>query len=210
MPLQFRPRHAALAAAAAATLASSLAGAPAARAATTAPAAAASAPVSAAKKQLVATVLRLQQPGIEALARNIAQQPAVQLLQQAAPAVQRLPPERREAVARDLQADARQFVEAATPIVRDEATKLAPSTVGVVLEQSFTETDLRQLIAWLESPVYRKFQQHDPEMQRALLEKLVPAIRGELDTRLRALQQTALKRLAPPPAASAPASGAAK
>ncbi|MDE2080287.1 MAG: DUF2059 domain-containing protein, partial [Burkholderiales bacterium] len=196
-----------------AALAAALAVAGAASAATAAPAAGASAPakaapVSAAKKQLVATVLKLQQPGIDSLARNIAQQPAVQLLQQAAPAVQRLPAERREAVARELQGDARQFVEAATPIIRDEAVKLAPSTVGQVLEQNFTESDLRQLIAWLESPVYRKFQQHDPEMQRALLERLLPAVRGDLDTRLRALQQSAVKLLAPPPAASAPAPGA--
>jgi hypothetical protein len=39
--------------------------------------------------------------------------------------------------------------------------------------RSFTEDELKQIIAILESPVNRKFQAHGPDMQRALGEKLV-------------------------------------
>ena len=60
------------------------------------------APVAAAspaKKELVAKLLKLQQPGIEAMARNLAEQPAAQLLNQAGLAMQtRVAPEKRPSV----------------------------------------------------------------------------------------------------------------
>lgn len=169
--------------------------------------AAASATVSAAKKVLVARVLQLQQPGVEAMARQLAEQPAVQLMQQARPLVQRLPAERREAVARDIEADLRKYAEEATPIVRDRAIKLAPSTIGPLLEERFTEDELKQVIAMLESPVNRKFQQLAPEMQRAMGAKLVAETRGAIELKVRALDQSVARRLGITPAAGA-ASGA--
>lgn len=171
---------------------------------------AASAPVSAAKQALVARVLELQQPGIEAMGRTMAEQPAMQVMQQAAQALQRVPAERRDALARDIEADVRKYADEAVPIVRDRAVKLAPSTIGPLLEQRFTEDELRQVIALLESPVNRKFQGMAGEMQRVIGEKLVTETRAEIEPRARALQQTVAGRLAPPAAASsAPKSGAA-
>ena len=63
------------------------------------------------KKELVAKVLQLQQPGLEQMARTMAQQPAAMMMQQAAPVIQRLPAERRDALARDIEADVRKYVE---------------------------------------------------------------------------------------------------
>jgi hypothetical protein len=167
----------------------------------------ASAPASAAKKELVAKILQLQQPGIEEMARQLTSQPAMRLMQQVAPTVQALPAERREAVARDIEADVRKFVDEATPIVRDRALKLAPSTIGAVLEEKMTEDELRQVIAILESPANRKFQQLGAEMQRALGEKLIAETRGEIEPKVTAMAQTVAKRLpaTPPAAASTPA-----
>lgn len=167
----------------------------------------ASAPASAAKKELVARVLKLQQPGIEAMARQLAEQPARQLLQGASQGLQRLPTERREAVARDIEADVRKYIEEATPIVRDRAVALAPTTIGPLLEERFTEDELKQIIATLESPVNRKFQSMGGEMQRAIGEKLVADTRGQVEVKVRALDQTVARRLGITPAAGA-ASGA--
>ncbi len=176
-----------------------------AQAQTATPAAAAPAASNgAAKKELVARVLKLQQPGVEAMARQLAEQPAVQLMQQASQALQRVPTERREALARDIEADLRQYVEDATPLVRDNAVRLAPLTIGPLLEERFTEDELRQVIALLESPVNRKFQQLGPEMQKALGEKLIAETRGDIEGKVRALDQSVAKRLGAviPPAAA--------
>src|SRR3954453_231713 len=100
------------------------------------------APGSPAKKALVAKVLALQQPGIEAMARQMTEQPVVPMLQQAGAVIQqRVPPERRDAVAKDIQADARKYVDETTPLVRAAAVKLAPTTIGVLLEERFTEDE---------------------------------------------------------------------
>jgi hypothetical protein len=172
----------------------------------------AQAPASAAKKELVAKVLQLQQSGIEGISRSLAEQPAAQLMQQASQVLQRMPAERRDAVARDIEADVRKYVEEATPIVRDRALKLAPSTIGAILEERFNEDELKQIAAWLESPVNKKFQGFFPEMQKALAEKLVAETRGEIEGKVRALQASVAQRLgvtqggaASAPKAAAPA-----
>jgi hypothetical protein len=163
------------------------------------------APSSPAKKALVAKVLQLQQPGIEVLARQMAEQPAVQMMQQAGQALQqRVPAERREAVAKDIQADARKYAEEATPIVRDRAVKLAPSTIGALLEEKFNEDELKQIISILESPVNRKYQAMTGDMQRVLGEKLVAETRPLIEPKVKALEQTIIKRFE----ATAPAAGA--
>ena len=158
------------------------------------------------KKELVAKVLQLQQPGIEAMARQMAEQPAMQLMQQAGPALQRLPAERREAVAKDVEADLRKYAEEAVPIVRGSATKVAASTIGPMLEERFTEDELRQIVAMLESPTIRKFQGMAGDMQKALMEKVVAETRAEIEPKARAMTASVSKRLTPPtPAASSPA-----
>ncbi len=173
------------------------------------------APASAAKKELVAKVLTLLQPAVENMAQQLAQQPAVQIQQGAGQALQRMPVERREAVARDIEADLRKYVEEAVPAVRERAVKLAPSTIGTLLDERFTEEELRQIAALLESPVNRKFQQAFPEMQKALGERLVAESKAEIEPKVRALEQTVVKRLGltPPPAGASgakPATAPAK
>lgn len=157
---------------------------------------------SPAKKALVAKVLQLQQPGIEAMAKQLAEQPALQMMQQVGAALQRVPAERREAVAKEIQADARKYAEEATPIVRERAVKLAPATIGALLEERFTEDELKQVVALLESPINRKFQAMGPEMQRALGEKLVGETRASIEPKVKALEQSIVKRLEPAGAAS--------
>lgn len=173
-----------------------------------APAAAAALPTSPAKKALVAKIIALQQPGIEALARQMVEQPAAQLLQQAGPALQqRVAAEQREAVGREIQADVRKFVDESSAITRERAMKLAPSTIGAVLEEKMTEDELKQIIAILESPANKKYQSLAGDMQRSLAEKLVAETRPLIQPKLQALEQSVAKRLGitPPPAGAAPA-----
>jgi len=176
----------------------------------TPPAAAPASPATStpAKKELVARLLKLQQPGIEAMARNLAEQPAAEMLEQAHVVLpERVPQDQRDAVAKGIESDARKYAEEAVPLVRDRAVRLAPTTVGPLLEEKFTEEELRQVIAILESPAYGKFQQLGGEMQKVLLEKLVPETRPAIEPKVRALDQAISKRLgintAPPAAAPA-------
>lgn len=166
---------------------------------------------SAAKKELAARIVKLQQPGIDTLARQLVEQPVMQIMQQAGVALQqRVAADRRQAVAADIQADARKYAEEMNPLARDKATRLAPGILQPILEEKFTEDELKQLIAIIESPVNRKYQALGPEMQRALGEKLIADLKPALEPRLKALAQTIGGRLQPAAgsaAASAPAGG---
>lgn len=157
------------------------------------------------KKELVDKVLLLQRPIIEAQARQLTERPAGSIMQSVNAAVQqRVPLEKREAVLKDIQGDVRQLVEQTGPVLRDHAVRLLPLTSGAVLEAKFSEADLKQLLAVLESPAFRKYQQHTDEMLRPLAEKLAAEAQAEMEKRLPALEQTIRKKLdaaAAPPAA---------
>jgi uncharacterized protein len=145
---------------------------------------------SAAKQALISKILKLQQPAIEALSRGIVEQPAVQLSQQAAAALQtRVAADRRESAAKEIQADLKKYVDEATPVVRDRAVKLGPTTIGKLIDEKFSEKELKELLAILESPVNRKFSELGPSMQRALAEPLVAETRPLIEPKLRVLQQ---------------------
>jgi hypothetical protein len=160
------------------------------------------------KKDLVQKLLQLQQPGLENLAREIASRPAVQLMQAAGGVLQtQIPADKREAVGKSIEADLKKYVDEASVVVRDKALKLAPSTYGAALEDKFSEDELKQLVAWFESPVNRKFQQLGPEMQGALVQKIVAETSPLLEPKLQALQQRVRGQLGL--SAAAPASGSA-
>lgn len=167
---------------------------------------------TAAKQELVAKVLQLQQPAIELVARAMAEQPAQILMQRAGPVLQqRIPPDKRQAVAQDIQADVKKYVDETVPLVRERAVALAPSTIGVLLDERFTEDELKQLIAIIESPVNRKFQQLGGEMQKSLTTKLVEETKALIEPKVRALDRSVGQRLGlPAPAAKAPAGAASK
>jgi hypothetical protein len=167
-------------------------------------ASAASASASPAKKELVQKLLVLQQPGIEGMARNMVEQPALRMLQAAGQVLQQVPAEKREATGKAIETDIKKYVDDATPIVRDRAIKLAPSTIGATLEEKFSEDELRQLIAWLESPVNKKYAQLGPDMQSNFTQKLVADARPMVEPRLQALDAKVRASLGVPAASSAP------
>lgn len=172
--------------------------------ATAALAQAQTAPASPAKKELVHKLLQLQQPGFEMAARQLVERPAAQMLQQAGQYLQtQIPAERRESIGQAVDADVKKYVSDTVPLVRDKAVQLAPSTIGVAMEEKFTEDELKQIIAWYESPVNKKFQQVSPEIQNAFMQKLVAESRPLVEPQLQALEQKVRGALGVPNAPAA-------
>jgi hypothetical protein len=120
-----------------------------------------------------------------------------------------VPQDKRESVAKAIDAELKKYTDEAVPLLRERAIKLAPSTVGVELEKNFSEAELKQLIEWLESPIIKRFQTLAPQMENALAEKLVAETRGQIEPKLKTLEAAMAKHLGLPPPGSAPAGGAA-
>ena len=174
-----------------------------------APAAVASTPSTPAKKELVQKVLQLQQGAIEGMSRTVVERPVALLMQRTGGMLQtQVPADKREAVAKAMEADIRRFVEDALPLLRERALKIAPSSYGSALEEKFSEDELRQLVNWLESPTNRKFQQFAPDMQTAFMQKLGIEANSLLGPKLQALEQKLGATLGVPSLPAAAGSGA--
>lgn len=149
-----------------------------------------------AKAELTARLLKLQLPGVQVMARDLVAQPVAEMMDRVDAALPvRVEPAKREAVAREIQADAKKYMDEALPLVRDRAMQLAPATVGAFLNEKFTEDELRQVIAVMESAAWIKFQRLAVEMQNSLQEKLVADTSASIEPKLKALEQSVARRL---------------
>ena len=157
-------------------------------------------PSSPAKKELVQKILLLQQPEIEAVARSIVERPAAQMMQEAGLAMQRqVAPDKREAMARAIEVEVKKYVEESYPLVRERAIRLAPSTIGAAIEEKLSEDELKQLLAWLESPANKKFQQLG-QARNAFVQKVLADSMAAVDPKVAALDGRIRVILGVPPA----------
>lgn len=167
-------------------------------------AAAPAASSSPAKKELVAKLVQLHQPLFDGMGRGLLQAPVGNLMQAAAQALQQLPPDKREATAKAIEADIKKFVDETAPVISARATKVGPDTAAKLFDERFSEDELRQLLTWLESPVNKKYAQFGSELQKQVTEKVVTDNRSMIEQRLRTLEQSVRKHLGiQPPAAPA-------
>ena len=64
-----------------------------------------------------------------------------------------------------------------------------------MLEEKFTEDELRQVIAVMGNPAWIEFQQLGPDMQKPLMEKLMAESRALIEPEIKALEQSIARRL---------------
>jgi hypothetical protein len=148
------------------------------------------------KKELVQKILSAQQSALDDMARGVAEQPARQLAGGARQVMaQGVPEDKREATAKQVDAEIKKYLDAATPIVRASAAKLSQSAVAPMMEEKFTEDELKQLAQMLDSPVLKKYQTLLPEMSNTLLEKVVADARPQVTPKLQALETSVRKIL---------------
>lgn len=157
-----------------------------------------------AKKELVAKILEAQKAEIQSVAFGLADQSIAPLMADVQMLLRQQPPgEKRDAIAREIQGDVKKYGDEVVPLLRERAWKLAPTTIGTALEEKFSEDELKQLLATLESPVYARWRQLSGELGQGLAQKLVADVRPTLEPKMRALQQSIGRRLGLEPAASA-------
>ena len=181
------------------------------------PAAAASAatvaPPSPAKQALINELIALQKPGVEAVARAVVQRPLQPLMQGAGQALQNVPADKRQAVAQAIEAEVKQFAQTNGDMLAAQADKLQPTLTAPLINERFSEDDLRQVVAFLKSPASKKFGEFGGELQNALAQKLMADNGPTLEAHFKTLQLDMAKQLGVKPAAapaSAPASAPAK
>lgn len=144
--------------------------------------------ISPVKQALVDQVLKLW--NIDNIGQSMLQVPVADAVQQARAMLQgRAAADKRDAAMNDIVGEAKQFMSDATPITRASADKLIPTTIAPMLAERYTEEELKQLIAILESPVKKKFEAMLPEMQKKLGESVAADTRPVIDPKLQGLKE---------------------
>jgi hypothetical protein len=174
------------------------------------------------KKELAARVVALQQSDYENLGRAMAGQTAQQVMAAVAPVMAQVPGDKREAVGKDIQAEVRKFHDQIAPTLAEKAGKIGPAVAQPMLEERFSEDELKAVITFLESPASKKYREFGSQLPPALTEKLVAETRATVDPKLKTLEQTLQTKLraaigapasapaASTPPATKPAAGAKK
>jgi uncharacterized protein len=148
------------------------------------------------RKELVQKLVAVQQASLEATARGLAEAPARQLVGAAQPILaQAVPPEKREATGKAVDAEIKKYLDAAGPIVRASTNKVSQGAVLSGIEGKFTDDELKQLVTMLESPVLKKYQGMLPELSKNLVEQAVADARPQVDPKLQAAQENIRKIL---------------
>jgi hypothetical protein len=151
------------------------------------------------KAALIKQFIELQRPGVEALARGLVEESSLPIARAGAGYLQTQVPEaKREAAGKAADAELKKYFDDAYPLVRDKAVQLAPAALTPVLDQNFNEEEMRQLVSWVSSPVSKKYQELNPQLQNALTEKLVAETRTSVEPKLRALDTNVAKALGAP------------
>lgn len=157
------------------------------------------------KAALIKQFVDAQRPGIEALARGLVEESSMPVARAGAGYLQTQVPEaKREAAGKAADAELKKYFDEAYPIVRDRAVQVAPGALTPVMEQNFSEEELRELLAWINSPVSKKYQEVNAQLQAALAEKVVTDTRTAIEPKLQRLDTAVAKALGAP---AAPANG---
>lgn len=139
------------------------------------------------KEQLVQHLLQLWH--VESVGLTMLRAPVEESLRQSRSLLQgRVSSETQAQAMKDIEAYAQEFMNKEAPGVLDRSKKLIPTTVTPILMAKFTEEELLQIIALLESPVKAKFEALVPELQKALGQKMALDEGPEIKPKMEALQ----------------------
>jgi len=147
-----------------------------------------------AKQELARQIL--QRLNMDAIGETMVSAPVTDALQQARALLQgRVATEKRDATMVELSSQARKFMADVGPITRASADKLIPTTAQPMLTERFSEDELRQILAILDSPVRKKFEEMLPEMKKKLGESVAADTGPVVNPKLKSLQEDIGMRL---------------
>jgi hypothetical protein len=161
------------------------------------------------KAAFVQQFVDMQRPSLESMARGLVEQPVAGIAVSGRQYLQtQVPLYKREAAGKAADAEHKKYFDDAYPIVRDKALQLGAAEIGPMMDQNFSEEELKQMFAWFNSPVNKKLAEVNQRLMPGLLEKLAAETRPAIEPKLIALERnvaTALGAPVNPPGAAAPA-----
>ena len=162
------------------------------------------------KLEWATKVVALQQgPELERLVSQLADSATQDILQNWVPRLQSDVPKAKQDEAKErLNTELKKYFDDVFKTINAKATKVSTDALIPAYMGRFTLDELRQLVAFFESPVVKKYQTSAPELGSIFVKQLIETTKGDVTIRTRQFDEAASKIVGSSPAARAPSSAA--
>lgn len=153
------------------------------------------------KKELATRIVNLQKgQDMNALIVQLAGSANKVVVDTWLPRLETLPAGRQKAVADQLDAELKKFNDDNVRLIRSRNERISQEVLVPAYSERFTTEELKQLLAFLESPVIKKYYAASPQFANLLAQKLVDATRADVETRIKAFDARAARIVGTPAA----------
>jgi uncharacterized protein len=116
-----------------------------------------------------------------------------------------LPAAKQQTAIKELDAELKKFNDDALKLITAQAAKVRSDALLAAYAEKFSEEELKQLVALMEAPVYKKYQVTAPELGNMYVKAIVEGTRTAVESRGKAFDNAAAKIVGAPAASSPPA-----
>ena len=162
------------------------------------------------KLEWATKVVTLQQgPELERLVGQLADGATQEVLQNWGPRLQsEVPKAKLQQATDDLNTELKKYYADVTNAINSKVSKVSADALIPAYMERFTLDELKQLVAFFESPAIKKYQVSAPELGNLFVKQLIEATQADVTNRVRQFDDAATKIVGAAPAPKAPAAAA--
>ena len=159
------------------------------------------------KLEWAAKAVALQQgPELERLIGQLADSATQDILQNWGPKLQSdVPPAKMEQAKESLNTELKKYFDDVSTTINSKAGKVSVNALIPAYMERFTLEELKQLVAFFESPAIKKYQSAAPELGSLFVKQLIEETRSDVIVRSRQFDDAATKIIGTAPAPRTPA-----
>jgi uncharacterized protein len=164
------------------------------------------------KVEWATKVVALQQgPELDRLVQQLSGGATQELIASWGPKLEAsVPKAKQQKASEDLNVELKKYSEDANKLIGKQVSKVSADTLVPAYVEKFSLDELKQLVAFFESPAIKKYQSTAPELGNIFVQKLIEASRSDVMARAKQFDDAAVKIVGSSPAPAAPGKAPAK
>jgi uncharacterized protein len=156
------------------------------------------------KRDLAVRIIAAQDgPEMNRMLEQLAGSATQQMVANWNPRLGAMPADKRQKAATALDAELKKFNEDALKLITAQAAKVRGDALATAYGDKFSEDELKQLLALMEAPAFKKYQTLAPELGNVYLKGIVEGTRSNVESRSKTFDTAAAKIVGAAPAAGA-------
>lgn len=164
------------------------------------------------KVELATKVVAIQQgPELDRLVQQLSGGATQELIASWGPKLDAsVPKAKQQKASDDLNVELKKYSDDANKLISRQVSKVSAETLVPAYVEKFSLEELKQLLAFFESPAIKKYQSTAPELGNLFVQNLIEASRSDVMARAKQFDDAATKIVGSSPAPAAPGKAPAK